>query len=130
VASQVVCAFVLSAIACVLVGCARVPPQPMAQCYEGRFPPQIQASVLQTALVRATEWSDREYGDDCVVCADFLRQDDKTFTLHITSPDFPDMFINTSAELTVTKADATVVESGKYHSCYVRRVKSIVRDSG
>jgi hypothetical protein len=128
VASQIVSSCVLSA--CVLVGCSSVAPQPMAQCYEGRFPPEIQTSILETALVRATEWSDREYGEDCVVCADFLRQDSKTFTLHITSPHFPDMLINTSAELTVTKTDARVVEAGKYHSCYVRRVKSGVRDSG
>jgi hypothetical protein len=96
----------------------------MAQCSEGRFPPEIQAGVLEKGLMRATEWSHREYGDECVVCADFLWQDDKTFTIHITSPEFPDMLINTSATITVTKTDATLVDSGKYHSCYVKRVKS------
>lgn len=96
----------------------------MAQCSEGRFPPDIQAGVLERALVRAMEWSNREYGEDCVVCADFLRQDVETFTIHITSPDFPDMLINTSAEITATKTDATLVDAKKFHSCYVKRVKS------
>ncbi|HEX6008029.1 MAG TPA: hypothetical protein VFY80_08705 [Burkholderiales bacterium] len=102
----------------------------MAQCIEGRFPPEIQAGVLERALMRATEWSNREYGKECVVCADFLWQDDETFTFHITSPDLPDMLINTSAEITVTKAHATLVDSRKFHSCYVKRAKSGVSGGG
>jgi hypothetical protein len=108
-----------------VAGCASVSAPPMAQCSESRFPPEIQAGVVERALMRATEWSNRVYGEECVVCADFLWQDDETFTIHITSPRvLPDMLINTSAEITVTKTDATLVDSKYFHSCYVKRVES------
>jgi hypothetical protein len=108
-----------------LAGCASAPVQPMAECVEGRFPPEIEAGVLERALIRATQWSNRQYGEECVLCADFLSQDDETFTIHITSPRvLPDMLINTSAEITVTKTDATLVDSKYFHSCYVKRVRT------
>ena len=122
--ARIVGAIVLTGFMAELAGCASVPAQPMAQCVQGRFPPEIQAGVLERALIRATEWSTRQYGEECVVCADFLWQDDETFTIHITSPSFPDMLINTSAEITVTKTDAALVDSKYFHSCYVKRVKT------
>ena len=122
--ARIASVIVLTAFLAELAGCASAPAQPMAQCFEGRFPPELQAGVLERALIRATEWSNGQYGEECVVCADFLWQDDETFTIHITSPRvLPDMLINTSAEITITKTDATLVDSKYFHSCYVKRVK-------
>jgi hypothetical protein len=82
----------------------------------------IPPPVLGRALSGAQAYSDRVYGNDCVVCAEVFAETPTTFKLHITSPSFPDMLLNTSAEVTVNSSDGSVLSSGRYHSCYVHRI--------
>jgi hypothetical protein len=101
--------------------CSSQPVTPMAACYEGAFPETIAPGVLRGALVKATAWSNKTYGDDCLVCAELYHDDGDRFTIHITSP--ANLLLDTSAEMTFDKRSGDVLGAGIYHSCHLRVVR-------
>ena len=96
--------FGLAAVA--VSGCATQPaaePRPMETCVEGAAPADVSAESFSAALREAQRYSDEKYGSDCFVCAEVFDRP-KEYMLHITTP-IEDILINTSAAVTVRKAD-------------------------
>jgi hypothetical protein len=91
----------------------------MALCSETPRSENIDPSLLRTALVEARVYSNKIYGSDCLVCAEVMLSDASAVELHITSP-IKDMFINTSATITVRASDGQVTDKAQYHSCHAR----------
>ena len=112
--SRLVCLVLSTSV----VGCAT--PKPMDLC-DPDARPTIPHAILTRALSGAQAYSDQIYGRDCVVCAEVFAQTPNSFMLHITSPSFPDMVLNTSAEVTVNSSDGSIISRGQAHSCYVHR---------
>lgn len=99
-------------------GCAAMPPAPMPMelCKVTEETAALDPGQMRMALIRAQEYSNDFYGEDCFVCAELMSHQDGEIKLHITSP-LPDMLINTSAAITVRAADGKVLDKGAYHSC-------------
>jgi hypothetical protein len=116
---------VLCLASAVLFGCASgslTEPRRMETCVEGAAPTGVTVEAFAAALMEAQRYSDKKYGSDCFVCAEVFDRPDE-YMLHITSP-IEDMLINTSAAVTVRKADGAVTERGIWHSCHARIKKT------
>ena len=108
-----------------VLGCAARPAansRQMQTCIEGAIPTNVSAESLAAALTQAQRYSDEIYGSDCFVCAEVFDDPDE-YMLHITSP-IEDMFINTSAAITVRKRDGAITERNVWHSCHARIKKA------
>jgi hypothetical protein len=90
----------------------------METCIEGAAPAGVSADSFSAALREAQRYSDEKYGSDCVVCAEVFDRPEE-YMLHITSP-IEDTLINTSAAVTVRKADGVVIKRSIWHSCHAR----------
>lgn len=99
-----------------LTSCATPLPAPMQLCDDRQFDRPVDGRVLEKALSKAAQWSNREYGETCAVCAELYDDDASSFTIHITSP-VKDL-INTSATMKFSRASARTLDAGKYHSCH------------
>jgi len=96
--------------------------EPMQPCGELNYPTPVGAKSLDAALRRATKWAQQNYGEDCVVCAEPFGEDERTFGVHVTSPDLDgEMVMNTSALLTFRQSNGHLIRAAKYHSCFVKR---------
>jgi hypothetical protein len=116
------CITVLCLAIVAVSGCATTEPRQMQTCVEGAAPAGVSARSFSAALRKAQRYSDEKYGADCFVCAEVFDRP-REYMLHITSP-FEDMLINTSAAITVRKADGVVTERGIWHSCHARIKKT------
>jgi hypothetical protein len=104
-----------------LQGCASTGKPAMARCSDQNFSESLEPRVLDIALSKAASWSQGAFGGDCILCAEFHSEDDRTFTLHVTSPIQGGGLVNTSATLTFSKAAGRLLKAAKYHSCQLRR---------
>ena len=107
--------------ASLVASCATPLPAPMPICDDRRFDEPVDEGILERALSKAAQWSNKEYGETCAVCAELYDDDSTTFTLHITSP--VKNLINTSATMQFSRTNARTPTAGKYHSCHAWYVK-------
>ncbi len=103
-----------------VVACQAAPTQPISVCSEFDLSENVDPTVLRTALIHAAEWSCENYGEECVVCADFARVNGTELRIHITSP-IEVAVLNTSALLSYRVSDGSFLSGGKSHSCYAWR---------
>ena len=114
-------AFALTGFAILaLQGCATTAKPPMERCSNQDFSETLEPRVLDVALWKATKWAQGAFGGNCVVCAEFHSEDERTFTLHITSPVEGGALLNTSATLTFSREAGRLLKAAKYHSCQLR----------
>jgi tRNA U54 and U55 pseudouridine synthase Pus10 len=95
----------------------------MQTCLENAAPTDVRASAFSLALRQAQQFSEHVYGADCFVCAQVFDNGD-TYMLHITSP-IEDMYINTSAAITVRKSDGHLSAQRVWHGCHARITKKV-----
>jgi hypothetical protein len=112
------CITVLCLATVAVSGCVTTEPLQMQTCVDGAAPVGVSTKSFSAAPRKAQRYSDEKYGADCFVCAQVFDRPHE-YMLHITSP-FDDLLINTSAAITVRKADGVITERGIWHSCHAR----------
>ena len=110
--------FALTSLLIVVSACASEPIVPVELCYESDRFAELDETLLGAGLSQSGRWSAKHYGRDCYVCAEPYSIDENTFSFHLTSP-FDDIMVDTSAVLTFSRTDASIVREAKYHSCHV-----------
>ena len=97
-------------------------------CIEGA-PIPVSVELRDAVIAETHKYVMELYGPTCVVCLRILEKNDEYVTLHITSPHFPDMLLNTSAFVTFD-SNGNLTDKGYWHSCYVRRTINDEGESG